>query len=235
MLVSDSASAENSAVFHRGIQDLVKKQWVRLIDELKRSGGLPVAELKRRLGGSYMGLRDQCDALVKLGYLETWRVPRTKVGRPEIMYRLSDKAGQLFPEAGSGLSLGLLESARHLFGGAAPERMLFQYFQQQGERWRLKLARAETMLEKATLLCALREKEGCFGSCEYDAERNFRIEEYHHPLTPIFAEYPNAVQFELRVMEELLGSKVQRQEISEGKGGVVRVDYVVLTLGQHRD
>lgn len=218
-------------MFRAGFRDLVKKQWVALIDELKCSGGLPVPELQRRLGGSYMGVKDQCEALVKLGYLETWRLPRTVVGRPEIMYRLTGKADALFPEAGARMTLEVLEAARQLFGDTAPERLLFQYFQDLHEQWRPRLLKAKSLVEKATLLSALREKEGCFGRCRYDPDRGFRIEEVHHPLGPVFERYPNAIQFEVRIMEELLGSRVIRREVPGGRHGPARIDYEVQTLG----
>jgi len=222
-------------VFRAGFSELVKKQWVRIVEELKLSGGLPVPELQRRLGGSYMGVKDQCDALIKLGYLEKWRVPRVKVGRPEVMYRLTPKADAIFPDAGTGFSLELLDAARHLFGSTAPERMLLHHFTQLKESWRPKLAKAKSLVEKATLLSALREKEGCFGRCKYDPAKGFRIEEYHHPLTPIFQVYPSAVQLELRMMEELLGTRVVRREIAGGRAGPSRVDYEVATLGVKGD
>jgi len=222
-------------VFLAGFRDLVKKPWVNIIDELKCSGGLPVPELQRRLGGSYMGIKDQCQALVKQGYVETWRVPRSGVGRPEIMYRLTAKADHLFPAAGTHLSLELLEASRQLFGGTAPERLLLQYFKQLGESWHPRLAKAKSLVEKATLLSALREKEGCFGRCKYDPNAGFRIEEFHHPLHPVFEVYPNAINFEVRMLEELLGTKVIRREIPGGRAGPARVDYEVLTLGVKGD
>lgn len=218
-------------MFVRGFRDLVKKQWVRIVDELKISGGLPIPELKRRLGGSYMGLKDQCEALRKLGYLETWRMPRTEIGRPEIMYRLTPKADCLFPDAGGEISLSMLEAARHLFGATAPERMLLHHFQTLRDDWRPRLAKAKSLVEKATLLSALREKVGCFSRCKYDPDQGFRIEEFHHPMMPIFEVFPNAIQFEVRIMEELLGTKVVRREIPGGRGGPARVDYEVATLG----
>jgi len=218
-------------VFSKGIRELVKEPWVRILGELKMSGGLPVPELCRRLGGSYMGMKDQCEALRKMGYIETWRVPRTGVGRPEIMYRLAAKADGLFPEAGCALSLGLLESARQLFGDAAPERMLRHYFLGLRDDWRPRLARAKSLVEKATLLSSLREKIGCFCRCQYDPKSGFRIEEYHHPLLPVFERFPTAVIMEVRMLEELLGTRVVRREVPGGRGGPARVDYEVATLG----
>lgn len=218
-------------MFRPGFRDLVKPQWVATIEELKVSGGLPVSELARRIEASYMAVKQYCEDLKKLGYLERSRIPRTEVGRPEIFYRLTPKSDALFPQAGTGFSLELLDSLKPLFGDSAPDRLLFQYFQQQFDDWQPKLAKAKSLVEKATLLAGLREKSGCFGRCKYDPEKGFRIEEYHHPLQRIFDKYPRAIAMEVRMMEQLLGSKVARREIPGGRGGPARVDFEVATLG----
>jgi predicted ArsR family transcriptional regulator len=220
-------------MFVPGFKDLAKPQWVATIEELKLSGGLPVSELSRRLEMSYMAVKQYCEDLQKLGYLERTRIPRTEVGRPEIFYRLSPKADAIFPQAGVTFSLDLLETVRTLFGESAPERLLFQYFQQQQERWQPRLKKAASLVEKATLLAALREKEGCFGRCKYDPQQGFRIEEYHNPLQPLFDRYPRAIGMELRMIEQLLGTRVVRREVPGGRAGPARIDFEVATLGTH--
>jgi predicted ArsR family transcriptional regulator len=218
-------------MFLPGFRTLVKPQWVAVIEALKLSGGLSISELSRRLELAYMTVKQHCGDLKELGYLECSRVPRTQVGRPEIFYRLAAKADALFPQAGVSLTLDLLEAVKGLFGETAPDRLLFQYFQQQMERWRPKLSKAKSLVERATLLAGLREKEGCFGRCKYDPERGFRIEEYHHPLFAVFLKYPHAIGMELRMLEQLLGTKISRKEVPGGQSGPARVDFEILTLG----
>lgn len=218
-------------MFRPGFRDLVKPQWVATIEELKLSGGLPVSELARRIDASYMAVKQYCEDLKGLGYLERSRIPRTEVGRPEIFYRLTAKSDALFPQAGTGFLLEILDSLKPIFGDSAPERLLFQYFQQQQEQWAPKLGKAKSLVEKATMLAGLREKSGCFGRCKYDAEKGFRIEEYHHPLQRIFDKYPRAIAMEQRMLEQLLATKVVRKEIPGGKSGPARVDFEISTLG----
>ncbi|MBK1882443.1 hypothetical protein JIN85_08455 [Luteolibacter pohnpeiensis] len=201
------------------------------MEQLKLSGGLPVSELSRRLDASYMATKQYCEDLKKLGYLERTRVPRTEVGRPEIFYRLTAKSASIFPDAGVHFTLEILEGLKSLFGESAPERVLYQHFQQLHDQWKPRIAKANSLVEKATLLANLREKEGCFGRCKYDPENGFRIEEYHHPLQPIFDQYPSAVKMELRMLEQLLGTRVVRREIPGGRSGPARVDFEVATLG----
>jgi len=218
-------------MFLPGYKDLVKPQWVATLEELKLAGELPVSELARRLGMSYMAVKQYCEALNQLGYLERTRAPRAAVGRPEIFYQLAPKAALLFPQAGVGFSLELLENLKALFGESAPERLIFQFFQHRQERWQPRLAKAKSVMEKATVLAALRAQDGCFCRCKYDPENGVRIEEYHQPLQPIFAKYPRALGMEMRLLEALLGTRVTRREIHAGRHGPARVDFEVATLG----
>lgn len=218
-------------MFLPGYKDLVKPQWIAVIEELKLAGHLPVTELAARIEVSYMSAKQYCEELLKRGYLERTRAPRREIGRPEVFYRLSPKADLLFPQAGVGFSLDLLDHMRSLFGDSAPERLIYQYFERLRERWQPRLAKARSLVEKATLLAGLREQSGCFARCKYDPARGFRIEEYHHPLRAVFERYPRAIGMELRMLEGLLGTRVVRKEIGGGPHGPARVDYEVSTLG----
>jgi predicted ArsR family transcriptional regulator len=183
-------SASLIQMFLSGFRELVRPQWVAIVEELKMRGSLPIPELASVLELSYMGVKQHCEALLKMGYLERIRVPRSQVGRPEISYRLSAKADALFPQAGAKLSLSLLNHMKQLFGNQAPEKLLFQHFAELQDQWQARILRAKSLVEKATILASLREKEGCFSRCSYHAQTGFRIEEFHHPLWPIFDAYP---------------------------------------------
>jgi len=217
-------------MFLPGFRELVRPQWVTIVEELKIHGGMAIPELARLMDMSYMGVKQHCEALLELGYLERTRIPRSEVGRPEISYRLAPKANALFPQAGVTLSLSLLEHIKQLFGNNAPEKLLFQHFAEQQEKWQARMQRAKSLVEKATLLASLREKEGCFARCSYDVKQGFRIEEFHHPLWAVFEAYPAAVLMECRMMEQLVGTKIERREIPGGRGGPARVDFLIHTL-----
>jgi predicted ArsR family transcriptional regulator len=219
-------------MFVSGISDLAKPQWIAAIREMKLAGGLPASELSRLLGVSYMSAKQYCEDLRKLGYVERSRVPRTEVGRPEIFYRLSAKADALFPAAGAGFPLQLLETVRTLFGESAPERLLFAHFQQQQERWQPLVDGAQGISGRLAQLAALREKEGCVVRCVELPDGPLRMEEFHHPLREIFLRFPRSVVTELRMLESLLHARIRRHEIPGGKSGPARVDYEVVDSAQ---
>lgn len=217
-------------MFLPGFRELVRPQWVSIVEELKIRGSMPIPELAKLMEMSYMGVKQHCEALHKLGYLERIRVPRTEVGRPEVSYRLAPKADALFPQAGVALSLVLLQQMKQLYGNNAPEKLLFQYFHDLQGQWQNRIQRAKSLVEKATVLAGLREKEGCFSRCSYDVKSGFRMEEFHHPLWAIFEEFPAAILMELRILEQLLGTKIERRVIPGGRGGPSRVEFLIDTL-----
>jgi len=223
-------------MFSKAYRDTMRSSYAAIFETLKTSDGMPVSDLARELEMSYMGVKGHCLNLTKMGYLEEWRVPREKkeVGRPEKLYRLTPKCDELFPEAGVGLTLAVLEGVKQLYGESAPEKLLFHHFQQLREQWQPKLRAGKSMVEKATRLADLRDKAGWFGRCHYDPTTGFRIEEFHNPLIKIYLIYPNAVRMEVQMMEQLLGTRVVRNEAATGKGRK-RVVYEIATLGVRED
>lgn len=207
--------------------DLVKPQWRAVFLELKTSGALPVSELARRVTASYMAVKQHCEELKKAGYLDRARVPRTAVGRPEVFYSLSAKADALFPQAGVELTLQLFDEMKKLLGESVPEKLLFQHFQNQQDRWKPLLGQVKSFEERAGTLFALREKEGCHSNFKIASETLLQIEELHNPMQRIFEHYPRATAMELRMIENLLETRVIRREIPSGRNAQLRVIFEV--------
>ena len=112
-------------MFFKALRDIAKPQWFDIINCLKRSTGMSVAELSSALGMSYMGIKQHCVELDKRGYLDTWRRPKA-VGRPEKVYRLTSKAEPLFPQVGNEFSIILLKKEQN--GKMADKLHSFPFF-----------------------------------------------------------------------------------------------------------
>ena len=221
-------------MFSQALRDIARPTYAEILEALKRSDGMAVSELAKELKMSYMGVKQHCVNLEKKGYLKTWRVPRTQVGRPEKLYRLTDACEELFPQAGPTLTLNLLKGVKQLYGESAPEKMLFHHFEDQRQRWSAKMKGVNSVAEKAAKLAELRDAEGCFSKCSYDSQTGLRIEEYHHPMTKIYEQYPSALRMEVQMMEQLLGSRMVRKVV-EGAKGRELVVYEVASLGMPAD
>jgi len=208
-------------------RDLIKPQWRTVLEELKLAGGMAVSELARKTGSSYMAVKSHCEDLTQAGYLTRTRLPRTEVGRPEIFYSLAAKADTLFPQAGVDFTLELLDELKLMFGESAPDKLLFQYFQKRLERLAKPLEKLPSAAARAVKLAALRDQEGCMSQCEGDPGNPVRIVECHNPLQRIFERYPRAATMELRMLEQLLGSRLRRRELPGGRQTPPRVVFEI--------
>src|SRR5437868_15483841 len=112
----------------RLLRKIAKSQKYQILSEIKRSQGLSVSELCDRIKLSYMGVKQHCVALEKDGYLDTWRRPKG-MGRPEKAYRLTDSAQEFFPTEYTHFTLEILETVAKVYGEAAPEKILYQIYQ----------------------------------------------------------------------------------------------------------
>lgn len=223
----ESAKLAPPAMLLPVFRDLIKPQWRTVLEELKRSGGMPVSELARRTGVSYMAVKVHCDELVAAGYVVRTRLPRTGVGRPEIFYSLATEADALFPEAGVAFTLDLLDEVKRMYGESAADKLLFQYFQRRREQWAKILGKIPSLEERAMKLAKLRQKDGCAGHCEIHPPQPVRMVEFHNPLQRVFERYPRAAAMELRMIEDLLGARTTRTELPTGLESPPRIVFEI--------
>lgn len=214
-------------MFSTAIHDLAKPQWIAALKALKLSGGMTITQLADELGVSYMAAKQYGEDLTRLGYLERIRTPRTAVGRPEIFYRVAAKADALFPVTAMTFSLELLDYSRQLFGENAPDRLVYQHFETLRANWGAALASCSTPQERAQKIADLRTESGA--GCFFDpsGEPCARLIEIHNPLTPLFRKYPRAVGMDVRLLEELLGTRVERIESAKSGKESATVEFLL--------
>lgn len=186
--------------------------------ELKRSNGLPVGELAERLEMSYMGVKAQCLALENSGYLASRNVHRG-TGRPQLVYRLSARGQELFQTDDNRLAIGLLKEAQALFGTAAAEKLLYQYFQKRGAEYAMHIPSDKSLTVKLTALAAARDAEGCMSRVEEES-----LVESHCPLAGIFDAFPAAASMEEAIVSKAIGLKVKRRVLSTGDHYEIRFE-----------
>jgi predicted ArsR family transcriptional regulator len=198
----------------RLLSQIGRSQRLAVVNHLKRSTeGLTVAELAARLDMSYMGVKQHCLDLERDGYVDTFRRHRG-VGRPELLYRLTTRAHDLFPQADNALCLSLLDQAKRLFGAGAPEKILFLHFQTKTAEYQGKI-RGDSLAEKARSFARLRDTEGFMAEYVSDPAR---VIERHHPMLGLIAAYPNVIALEREMIQRVLGVPVQRESRQIGGG-----------------
>src|SRR5258708_9840865 len=111
----------------RMLAEIGRTQRLEILNSLKRSKGMSVNELVRKMKMSYMGIKQHCLTLQRDGYLDTWRHPQ-KMGRPEMVYRLTRRSHDLFPSDSNEFTLELLRSICDIYGANDPEKLLYNVF-----------------------------------------------------------------------------------------------------------
>ncbi len=193
----------------RLLAEIGRTQRLEIVNALKRSRGLSVNELVDRMRMSYMGIKQHCLTLQRDGYLDTWRRPQ-KMGRPEMVYRLTRRAHDLFQADSNRFTLELLDSVQSIYGPNAPEKLLYNLFERKCANLKEKV-KGETVVDRAKSLAKIRDTEG-YMSQFVTADGGPQILECHTPLQNVLDKYPIIGRLEQEMFEQLLGTRVRRQE-----------------------
>jgi predicted ArsR family transcriptional regulator len=193
------------------LSEIGRTQRLEILNTLKRTRGLSVNELVARMKMSYMGIKQHCLTLERDGYLDTWRRPQ-KMGRPEMVYRLTKRTHDLFPCDSNDMTLELLQSSKEIYGPNAAEKLLFNVFERKTAALKEKVKGA-TLADRAKWLVKEREKEGFMSQVVTDEkEGGPQIRECHSPIMNLLDEYPIIARLEQDLVEGVLGTPVRREE-----------------------
>jgi predicted ArsR family transcriptional regulator len=164
------------------------------------------------MGMSYMGIKQHCITLHRDGYLDTWRRPQ-KMGRPEMVYRLTRRTHELFQADSNQFTLDLLKAGEDIYGSNGPEKLLYNVFKKKTAALKSK-ARGETVAERAKWLAHVRDGEGYMAQfINNGKDDGSHILECHSPILNLVEQYPIIGRFEQDMFEAVLGTSVRRQVI----------------------
>jgi predicted ArsR family transcriptional regulator len=195
----------------RLIAEIGRTQRLAIINSLKRTRGMSVNELVGKMGMSYMGIKQHCLTLQRDGYLDTWRRPQ-KMGRPEMVYRLTRRSHDLFQADSDQFTLDLLKSAREIYGANAPEKLLYNVFEKKTAALKAKV-KGNIVAERAKWFARFRDAEGYMAQFKHDGEGGPHILECHSPIMNLVERYPIIARLEQEMFEAVLGTRVRRQII----------------------
>src|SRR5437870_12033113 len=142
----------------RLISEIGRTQRLEIINSLKRTKGMSVNERVDKMSMSYMGIKQHCITHHRDGYLDTWRRPQ-KMGRPEMVYRLTRRSHDLFQADSHQLTLDLLKAAEEIYGANAPEKLLYNIFEKRTAALKAR-TKGDTVAERAKWLAHVRDGEG---------------------------------------------------------------------------
>ncbi len=174
----------------------------RILEELKKTGGLTCKELAETLGITSMGVRRHLMMLQRDGLVQYDSV-RRGLGRPSYVYRLTDLAEELFPKNYGQLANELLTYLQVLDG----EEKVQALFEQRAQR---RLRNAQSRLrglpwpDKVRELVALLVEEGYLAEMEQVDEDTILLREYNCAIRQVAQRFGHACSTELEFIRNLL-------------------------------
>ena len=199
-----------SPMNQRLLAEIGRTQRLEILNSLKRTKGMSVNELVEKMGMSYMGIKQHCLTLQRDGYLDTWRRPQ-KMGRPEMVYRLTRRSHDLFPADSNEFTLELLRSICDIYGANAPEKLLYNVFEKRTAALKAK-AKGENVVERAKWLAKARDSEGYMAQFLPSEKDGPQILECHSPIFNLLEKYPIVGRLEQDMFDGVLGTSVRREE-----------------------
>jgi predicted ArsR family transcriptional regulator len=192
------------------LSEIGRTQRLEILNTLKRTKGLSVNELVGKMKMSYMGIKQHCLTLERDGYLDTWRRPQ-KMGRPEMVYRLTRRTHDLFPCDSNDFTLELLKSIKDVYGPNGPDKMLFNVFERKTAALKAR-AKGDTVADRAKWLAGVRDKEGFMSEYVSDNGTGSHILECHSPILNLLEQFPIIGRLEQDLVAGVLGTEVRREE-----------------------
>jgi len=161
----------------------------RILEYLQRHGRGTVKELGQLLGLTSTGIRQHLTVLERDGLVAA-REERGRVGRPTLVYSLTDEADALFPKTYDVLASVLLEEIRASDGNEKLHQLLHNVAQRLAAPYRERVE-GKTAPERVQETARIMEEQGCLVDVTESGGEYF-IDEYTCPF-PKTAERDRAV------------------------------------------
>lgn len=196
-----------------------------ILDRLKREGEQSSAALGAGLGVTPMAARLHLYELEAEGLVAA-RAQAAGRGRPTKLWRLTEEAARVFPDAHQGLAVEMIQSVEALFGADGLARVIDKHSDLQRAAYREALGAATSTGERVRRLARLRSDEGYMAEARRDG-RDWLLIENHCPICAAAKACTRLCARELAVFQDVLGEDVRVEREDHILAGARRCAYRV--------
>lgn len=202
----------------------------KILKHLKIKGEQTASALAKAFNMTNEGMRLHLLKLEETGMVVA--ESRSKgVGRPSILYRISEEGNALFPDNHARLTVQLLESVQEALGAEALNLMLEAKRKSDFERYREALANASDEEEKLTLFTEMRSSEGYMAELMHN-ENEWIFIENHCPICTAAKFCDGFCKVEIENIRALLGDSIQVEREDHALRGDRRCSYRIASQGK---
>jgi predicted ArsR family transcriptional regulator len=175
----------------------------QILEHLQRHGRATVKELGQLLHLTSTGIRQHLTVLERDG-LVLAREERGRVGRPTLVYTLTEKAESLFPKGYDELATALLEEIRAEEGSERLYQLLQRVAQRLAESLRERV-QGKSLSQRVEETALILQEQGCLVDWEQrDAE--FFLHEFTCPLSKMAKQDSSVCTLHLELVRLLTGA-----------------------------
>jgi predicted ArsR family transcriptional regulator len=175
----------------------------QILDYLRRNGRGTVKDLDSHLGLTSTGVRQHLTVLEREGLISAHE-ERGHVGRPALVYQLSDKGDALYPKKYDQLANILLEEVREVAGGQALQTLLrrvaVRFADSYGERLDTK-----SLPERVSEATQIINERGSEADCVKDGE-DWLIRQYTCPFPQVARQNSCVCALDVEFVRQMVGS-----------------------------
>ena len=162
----------------------------QMLEYLQRQGRATVKELGKLLGLTSTGIRQHLTVLERDGLVDAHE-ERGRVGRPTLVYSLTEKADSLFPKTYDALASVLLEEVRSSQGNERLHELLHKVAGRMASPYRERVE-GKPLPQRVRETARIMEEQGCLMDVRDGEGDEYYIDEYTCPF-PKVAQQDRAV------------------------------------------
>lgn len=175
----------------------------QILDYLRRQGRAMVKELDTYLGLTSTGVRQHLTVLEREGLVEAHE-ERGHVGRPALVYRLTEKGDALYPKTYDQLANVLLEEVRGVAGPQALQTLLRRVAVRFADPYRERVE-GKSLPERVREASQIMQDRGSLAECIQHGE-DWLIRQYTCPFPGVARQNSCVCALEVEFVRQLVGT-----------------------------
>ena len=175
----------------------------QILEHLQRHGRATVKELGQLLRLTSTGIRQHLTVLERDGLVLTSE-ERGRVGRPTLVYTLTEKAETLFPKGYDELAIALLEEIRAEEGSERLYQLLHRVAQRLAESF-WERVQGKSLAQRVEETALILQEQGCLADWE-QRDGEFFLHEFTCPLSKMAKQDSSVCTLHLELVRLLTGA-----------------------------
>ena len=175
----------------------------QILDYLRHQGRATVKDLDAHLSLTSTGVRQHLTVLEREGMVEA-QEERGRVGRPALVYRLTEQGDALYPKSYDELANVLLEEVRELAGGQALQTLLRRVATRFADPYRERMEN-RSVSERVHEASRIIGERGCLSDCVQDGD-DWLIRQYTCPFPKVASQNSCVCSLDVEFIRQLVGA-----------------------------